>query len=79
MNFCLTIAEILDFIETPGYPCVFTTFGMNENNAAQYVFQFYAADPETPRTGDTSLSMLVALMAVSALGIVVVTSKKKEF
>lgn len=61
------------------YKGVFTTFGMNENNAAQYVFQFYAADPETPRTGDTSLSMLVALMAVSALGIVVVTSKKKEF
>lgn len=61
------------------YKGVFTTFGMNENNAAQYVFQFYSADPETPRTGDTSLSMLVALMAVSALGIVVVTSKKKEF
>ena len=61
------------------YKGVFTTYGMNANNASQYVFQFYAADPETPRTGDTTLSILVALMAVSALGITVVASKKKEF
>ena len=57
----------------------FTTYSLKDSsNPAYYTFQFYApveADNSNAKTGD-SISVFVALMAVSAMGIAVIGKKK---
>ena len=48
------------------------------DNDGSFESALYSVE-EVAKTGDTSLSLIVALMAVSAMGIAVVASKKKEF
>ncbi|MDD6199785.1 MAG: hypothetical protein PUB93_00755, partial [Firmicutes bacterium] len=64
----------------------FTTYGKGANaNPAYYTFQFYKLGEveivvDAPsQTGDVNLSVVVALMAVSALSVTALVAKKKEF
>lgn len=64
----------------------FTTYGKGANaNPAYYTFQFYKLGEveivvDAPsQTGDVNLSIVVALMAVSALSVTALVAKKKEF
>ncbi len=60
------------------YKGYLTCYSMG-TNTSYYIFNFYAADPETPATGDVAIGAVIALLAVSGMGITVVLKKKNEF
>lgn len=61
------------------YSGYFTCYSKYEtSDPSLYTFQFYSADPDTPAATGDSISVIVALLAVSALGVAVI-GKKKEF
>ena len=56
----------------------FTTYGFNETNAGIYTFKLADATANA-ETGDTTISVAIALLALSGIGVAALVTKKKEF